>query len=215
MRFTYVMDFIENDYDKYKLIENTTTEKNKIKILKNIIIKDYKLTNADFTTILENYLVTEDNLINNYKEPVYIPNELWKHIKEFMIDYKFKEKLPCYKKIYEIFTEHYYWCGYWENSYSNNELKFYFNKIFENRILHKIALRLLKINIEILQKIFDKEVSYLSTYAIFYNCSMEEQASKYAIHRNIFYIRWILIAVYKQEMKHSLSLLARRLLTWY
>ena len=70
MRFNTAMDFIENDYDKYKLIENATTEKDKIKILKNIIIKDYKLTKEDFTTILENYLVTEDNLINNYQEPI-------------------------------------------------------------------------------------------------------------------------------------------------
>jgi predicted nuclease of restriction endonuclease-like RecB superfamily len=70
MRFTYAMDFIENDYDKYKLIENATTEKDKIKILKNIIIKDFKLTKEDFKIILENYLVTEGNLINNYQEPI-------------------------------------------------------------------------------------------------------------------------------------------------
>ena len=216
MRFDYAMDFILNDYDKYKLIENGTTEKDKIKILKNIIIKDYKLTNADFTTILENYLVTEDNLINHYKEPIeiYIPDELWKHIKEFMIDYKFKEKLPSYKKIYEIFAEHYYWSGYWGNSTNDDILKIYFNKIFENKILRKIALGLLKINIEILQKIYDKEVSYLSRYITYYNCSMEEQASRYAIYRNIFYIRWILIVVYNQDDREH-SLLAHRLLTWY
>ena len=65
MRFTYAMDFIENDYDKYKLIENATTEKDKIKILKNIIIKDFKLTKEDFKIILENYLVTEKTKCSN------------------------------------------------------------------------------------------------------------------------------------------------------
>ena len=219
MRFTYVMDFIENDYDKYKSIENATTEKDKIKILKNIIIKDYKLTKEDFTTILDDYLVTENNLINNYQEPdepieIYIIEDVWKQIKEFMIDYKFKEKLPSYKKIYEIFAEHYYWSGYWVNSRNVDLLKTYFNKIFENKILRKIALGLLKINIEILQKIFDKEVSYLSIFTTYYNLHMEEEASRYAIYRNIFYIRWILIAVYNTEGREH-SLLAHRLLTWY
>ena len=219
MRFDYAMDFILNDYDKYKLIENATTEKDKIKILKNIIIKDYKLTNADFTTILENYLVTEDNLINNYKEPdepieIYMPDEIWNIIKEFMIDYKFKEKLPSYKKIYEIFAEHYYWNGYWEVAYFNDKLTFYFKEIFENKILRKIALGLLKINVEILQKIYDKEVSYLRRYAIYYNCGIEEVKSKNSTTKNIFYIRWILLAVYTQENREH-SRLADRLLTWY
>ena len=223
MRFTYAMEFIHNDYDKYKLIENGKTEKKRITILKNIIIKDYKLTKEDFEIILKDYLVTEDNLINNYKEPIvddepieiYIPNELWKHIKEFMIDYKFKEKLPSYKKIYEIFAEHYYWSGYWGNSTNFDILKCIFNRIFENKMLRKIALGLLKINVEILQKIYDKEVSYLtSRYTRYSNCFIEEEASRNAIDRNIFYIRWILIAVYNQDdIEHSR--LAHRLLNWY
>jgi len=222
MRFTYAMDFILNDYYKYNLIENATTEKDKIKILKNIIIKDYKLTNADFTTILENYLVTEDNLINNYKEPdepieIYIPDEIWKHIKEFMIDYKFKKKLPSYKKIYEIFAEHHYWnCNdYWEDTFI--QLERYFNDIFKNKILRKISLGLLKINVEILQKIYDKEIRYLTKGG--YNCNLntchEEELSKISNTKNIlFYIRWILIVLYKQEDRDK-SPLAHRLLTWY
>jgi len=44
MRFTSATEFILNDYDKYKLIENATTVKDKIKIFKKIIIKDFKLT---------------------------------------------------------------------------------------------------------------------------------------------------------------------------
>lgn len=63
MRFTSAMDYIENDYDKYKLIENATTVKDKIKIFKKIIIKDFKLTIKDFEIILKKYLQEEYNII--------------------------------------------------------------------------------------------------------------------------------------------------------
>lgn len=64
MRFTSATEFILNDYDKYKLIENATTVKDKIKIFKKIIIKDFKLSTTDFERILKNYLAEEDNIIN-------------------------------------------------------------------------------------------------------------------------------------------------------
>lgn len=63
MRFTSATEFILNDYDKYKLIENATTVKDKIKIFKKIIIKDFKLTSKDFEIILKDYLEEEDNII--------------------------------------------------------------------------------------------------------------------------------------------------------
>jgi hypothetical protein len=63
MRFTSTTEFIINDYDKYKLIENTTTVQDKIKIFKKIIIKDFKLTSKDFEIILKNYLEEDDNII--------------------------------------------------------------------------------------------------------------------------------------------------------
>ena len=63
MRFTSATEFILNDYDKYKLIENATTVKDKIKIFKKIIIKDFKLTSKDFEIILKYYLQEEDNII--------------------------------------------------------------------------------------------------------------------------------------------------------
>ena len=46
-----------------KLIENATTVKDKIKIFKKIIIKDFKLTSKDFEIILKYYLQEEDNII--------------------------------------------------------------------------------------------------------------------------------------------------------
>jgi hypothetical protein len=63
MRFTSATEFMLNDYDKYKQIENATTVKDKIKIFKQIIIKDFKLTSKDFEIILKNYLEEEDNII--------------------------------------------------------------------------------------------------------------------------------------------------------
>jgi len=63
MRFTSATEFMLNDYDKYKHIENATTVKDKIKIFKQIIIKDFKLTSKDFEIILNNYLEEEDNII--------------------------------------------------------------------------------------------------------------------------------------------------------
>jgi len=63
VRFTSVIEFMLNDYDKYKQIENATTVKDKIKIFKQIIIKDFKLTSKDFEIILKNYLEEEDNII--------------------------------------------------------------------------------------------------------------------------------------------------------
>lgn len=220
MRISNAMEFILNDYDKYKLIENGKTEQKRIIILKNIIIKDYKLTKEDFTEILEKYLVTEDNLINNYQEPaetieIYIPDEVWKIIKEFMIDYKFKEKLPSYKKIYEVFETHYYWNNnlYWDRQ-TIDTLQKHFTNIFENKILRKIALGLLKVNVEILQKIYYKEVSYLKKFNDYWSVYSEEELSKISNTKNIFYIRWILIVLSYQTDKEKSSL-AHRLLTWY
>jgi hypothetical protein len=63
MRFTSATEFMLNDYDNYKQIENATTVKDKIKIFKKIIIKDFKLTSKDFEIILKNYLEEEDNII--------------------------------------------------------------------------------------------------------------------------------------------------------
>ena len=67
-RHNSCMEFILNDYDMYKGIENAPTEKKKISALKKIIINKFKLTKEDFKIILNNYIITIDNIINNLQE---------------------------------------------------------------------------------------------------------------------------------------------------
>ena len=67
-RYNSCMEFILNDYDMYKSIENAASEKKKISVLKKIIIKQFKLTKEDFKIIFDNYIITIDNIINNLQE---------------------------------------------------------------------------------------------------------------------------------------------------
>ena len=67
-RYNSCMEFILNDYDMYKSIENAASEKKKISVLKKIIIKQFKLTKEDFKLIFDNYIITIDNIINNLQE---------------------------------------------------------------------------------------------------------------------------------------------------
>lgn len=68
MRFITCIQFIMNDYELYKTIEQGPTEKKRIAILKKIITKKFKLTVADFEIILNDYITQYDNLINKNKE---------------------------------------------------------------------------------------------------------------------------------------------------
>jgi hypothetical protein len=67
-RHNNCIEFILNDYNMYKSIENAPTEKKKISVLKKIIIKQFKLTKEDFKIIFDNYIITIDNIINNLQE---------------------------------------------------------------------------------------------------------------------------------------------------
>ena len=67
-RHNSCMEFVLNDYDMYKSIENAASEKKKISVLKKIIIKQFKLTKEDFKLIFDNYIITIDNIINNLQE---------------------------------------------------------------------------------------------------------------------------------------------------
>ena len=68
MRFITCIEFIMNDYELYKTIEQGPTEKKRIAALKKIITKKFKLTVADFEIILNDYITQYDNLINNLQE---------------------------------------------------------------------------------------------------------------------------------------------------
>ena len=68
IRIQSAIAFIDNDCDLYTYIYEGETEKIRIRRLKEVIVKKYKLSLSDFKKILEEMMDQVDNIINNKQE---------------------------------------------------------------------------------------------------------------------------------------------------
>jgi len=78
LRFLTTIYLIEQLEIKYSKFSSIKTENERIKMFKQILTKEYKLSKDDCKFILSDYLNTEENLLNN--KTIIECDECWKEI---------------------------------------------------------------------------------------------------------------------------------------
>jgi len=78
LRFLTTIYLIEQLEIKYSKFSSVKTEKERIKMFKQILTKEYKLSKDDCKFILSDYLLANENLLNN--KTIIECDECWKEI---------------------------------------------------------------------------------------------------------------------------------------